>query len=273
MAVDLLAASRRPLERLLHECSFSQWESIALFLDEGATEAVRWAGGLGFVLEELGISQILDLQAFAPGRTPPGVPEAEGLTRGIFLVTNFVWDVEGAVLHAASTYGLTEVALACSVSEEAHACHPHAAHISEETGGRASFAVVSQQLKVSLERMLKIKAQSSSSGRRRFSKPSPSSSSPPSSSSIQTITTEAAPHLASTAVDPTVLVTIKHSPLHVGCFFQASTTSTSDGGSSVDVDQPLDAEGQQRKGCSAFSLASPACARVFPLRRCDWEGG
>lgn len=62
MAVDILAASRRPLERLLHECSFSQWENIALFLDEGATEAVRWAGGLGFVLEELGISQILDLQ-------------------------------------------------------------------------------------------------------------------------------------------------------------------------------------------------------------------
>lgn len=41
-----------------------------------------------------------------------------------------------------------KVALACSVSEEAHACHPHAAHISEETGGRASFAAVSQQLKV-----------------------------------------------------------------------------------------------------------------------------
>ncbi|CAN0536179.1 unnamed protein product, partial [Ectocarpus sp. 8 AP-2014] len=120
------------------------------------------------------------------------------------------------------------VALACSVSEEAHACHPHAAHISEETGGRASFAVVSQQLKVSLERMLKIKAQSSSSGRLRFSKPSPSSS-PPSSSSTQTIATEAAPHLAANAVDPTVLVTIKHSPLHVGCFFQASTTITSGG--------------------------------------------
>ncbi|CBN74503.1 hypothetical protein Esi_0028_0118 [Ectocarpus siliculosus] len=273
MAVDLLAASRRPLERLLHECSFSQWENIALFLDEGATEAVRWAGGLGFVLEELGISHILDLQAFAPGRSPPAVPESEGLTRGIFLVTNFVWDVEGAVLHAACTYGLTEVALACSVSEEAHACHSHAAHISEETGGRASFAVVSQQLKVSLERMLKIKAQSSSSGRRRFSKPSPSSTSPPSSSSTQTIATEAAPHLAANAVDPTVLVTIKHSPLHVGCFFQASTTITSGGGSSVDVDQPLDSQGQHQKGCSAFSLASPACARVFPLRRCDWEGG
>lgn len=139
--------------------------------------------------------------------------------------------------------------------------------------GLSRYRRPARVLQVSLERMLKIKAQSSSSGRRRFSKPSPSSSSPPSSSSIQTIATEATPHLASTTVDPTVLVTIKHSPLHVGCFFQASTTSTSGGGSSLDADQPLDSEGQRRRGCSAFSLASPACARVFPLRRCDWEGG
>ena len=62
MTVDLLAASRRPLQRLLHDCSFSEWENIALFLDGGSTEAVRWAGGLGFVLEELGISQVVDLQ-------------------------------------------------------------------------------------------------------------------------------------------------------------------------------------------------------------------
>lgn len=62
MVVDLLAAVRRPLQRLLHDCCFSEWENIALFLDGGATEAVRWAGGLGFVLEELGISLVVDLQ-------------------------------------------------------------------------------------------------------------------------------------------------------------------------------------------------------------------
>lgn len=62
MVVDLLAAVRRPLQRLLHDCCFSEWENIGLFLDGGATEAVRWAGGLGFVLEELGISLIVDLQ-------------------------------------------------------------------------------------------------------------------------------------------------------------------------------------------------------------------
>lgn len=62
VAVDLLAAVRRPLQRLLHDCCFSEWENIALFLDGGATEAVRWAGGLGFVLEELGISLVVDLQ-------------------------------------------------------------------------------------------------------------------------------------------------------------------------------------------------------------------
>lgn len=51
-------------------------------------------------------------KAFAPGRGGVGAakpPESERLTRGIFLVTNFVWDVEGAVLNAARTYGLTEV--------------------------------------------------------------------------------------------------------------------------------------------------------------------
>lgn len=62
VGVDLLAATRRPLQRLLHDCHFSEWENVALFLDSGATEAVRVAGGLGFVLTELGISVVLDLQ-------------------------------------------------------------------------------------------------------------------------------------------------------------------------------------------------------------------
>lgn len=41
-----------------------------------------------------------------------------------------------------------KVTVACSVSEEAHACHPHAAQISEDTAGQVSFAEVSQQLNV-----------------------------------------------------------------------------------------------------------------------------
>lgn len=60
--VDLEYACRRPLQKLLQDCKFSEWENIALFLDSGATEAVRWAGGLGFLLQELGISLVLDLQ-------------------------------------------------------------------------------------------------------------------------------------------------------------------------------------------------------------------
>lgn len=48
-------------------------------------------------------------QAFAPGRGgATRAPGSEGVTRGIFLVTTFVWDVEGSVLNAARTYGLTE---------------------------------------------------------------------------------------------------------------------------------------------------------------------
>lgn len=60
--VDILVALRKPLQGLLHRCRFSEWENIALFVDEGAAEAIRWAGGLGFVLEELGISLVFDLQ-------------------------------------------------------------------------------------------------------------------------------------------------------------------------------------------------------------------
>lgn len=70
MVADLLAASRRPLQNLLRDCRFSEWENIALFLDGGATEAVRWAGGLGFVLEELGISLVLDLQVVYSNMIP-----------------------------------------------------------------------------------------------------------------------------------------------------------------------------------------------------------
>lgn len=60
-----------------------------------------------------------------------------------------------------------------------------------------------------------------------------------------------------------VMVTVTHSPLHVGSFFQAPAPS---GGR----------RGRAERGschCSAFTLASPACARVFPLRRCDLVGG
>lgn len=51
-------------------------------------------------------------QAFAPGRVgATRAPESESITRGIFLVTTFVWDVEGAVLNAARTYGLAEASV------------------------------------------------------------------------------------------------------------------------------------------------------------------
>lgn len=57
-------------------------------------------------------------KAFVPERGGAArAPETDGLTRGIFLVTTFVWDVEGAVLNAARTYGLTEVIVASDVQD------------------------------------------------------------------------------------------------------------------------------------------------------------
>ena len=68
---------------------------------------------------------------------------------------------------------------------------------------------------------------------------------------------------------PSVLVTIVHSPLHVGCFFQPPATRNTARRQESSYSQQ---QTQHHRGCSAFSLASPACARVFPLRRCDWKG-
>lgn len=132
---------------------------------------------------------------------------------------------------------------------------------------------------VSLERMLKIEAQSSSSSRRRFSVPSSSSSSSsshPAPSNSAPGATEASLYPSATTLHPpaeqqleplpSVLVTIVHSPLHMGCFFQAPAIRSTN--PAITRASPA----QQQKGCSGFSLASPSCARVFPLRRCDWEG-
>ncbi len=141
-----------------------------------------------------------------------------------------------------------------------------------------SYACSRASLQISLERMLKIEAQSSSTSRRRFSVASSSSFHLPSSTSMPAAaTTHPSTENPRDASSPSVLVTIVHSPLHVGCFFQPSPTkdtSTNTGGilSQGHSDAPC-LEQKQQKGCSAFSLASPACAHVFPLRRCDWEGG
>lgn len=56
-------------------------------------------------------------QEFAPGRgVATRAPGSEGVIRGIFLVTTFVWDVEGAVLNAARSYGLEEASAHLSLA-------------------------------------------------------------------------------------------------------------------------------------------------------------
>ena len=113
--------------------------------------------------------------------------------------------------------------------------------------------------------MLKIDAQSSSSSRRRFSVASSSAPGATETSLYPSANILHPPHEHQSNPSPSVLVTIVHSPLHVGCFFQPPSTPLKQ--SSYSEHQT-----QQQQGCSAFSLASPACSRTFPLRRCDWEG-
>lgn len=123
--------------------------------------------------------------------------------------------------------------------------------------------------------MLKIEAQRSSSSRHRFYIPSSSSPSHPAPSNSAPGATEASLSPSATSLYPpaeqqrdpsSVLVTIVHSPLHVGCFFQSPAIRSTD--PVITGTSPV----YQQKGCSAFALASPGCARIFPLRRCDWEG-
>lgn len=58
-----------------------------------------------------------------------------------------------------------------------------------------------------------------------------------------------------------VLVSVVHSPLHMGCFLRCPP---SPGGYYSVRDEP--------QICPAFSLANPTCAGTFPLRRCDVGG-
>lgn len=129
---------------------------------------------------------------------------------------------------------------------------------------------------VSLERMLKIEAQSSSSSRRRFSVPSASSVSAPgvTEASLYPSATLHPPAEHQSDPFPSVLVSIVHSPLHMGCFFQSPATRSTN--PAITPTNPAEKQSpcveQQQQLCSAFSLASPRCAQVFPLRRCDWAG-
>lgn len=111
---------------------------------------------------------------------------------------------------------------------------------------------------VSLVRMLKIEAQSSS----RTSFKGVSSDASTSSLFDMDISPEGVPynHLGHHDPPAKVIVSVVHSPLHMGCFLRCPP---SPGGYSV-RDEP--------QICPAFSLANPACAGTFPLRRCDVGG-
>ncbi|CAM9957760.1 unnamed protein product, partial [Discosporangium mesarthrocarpum] len=267
--VDLLAAVRRPLESLPRDCPFSKWESLALFLDDGATEVVRWAGGVTFVLEELGISTVLDLQVFAPGRgqvsrVPPRKSEIE---RGVFLLTTFLWDAEAAVLNAARAYGLEEVVVACSVSEAGHSCHPHAMQLTEDSGGVVSFEEMGQQLKISLDRMLKIEAQSRL---KPLQTPTAGTSGLPSSPLGDPRPVH--PPVSQAPAQPDVMVSVIHSPLHVGAFLQNWVHGQQ--GKGIGKGKGKRKENMKPPpGASAFVLGSPECSRAFPLRPCDLRMG
>ncbi|CAM9703344.1 unnamed protein product, partial [Laminaria digitata] len=96
---------------------------------------------------------------------------------------------------------------------------------------------------------------------------------PPPPASVSSSSFPSTTHPASQPYLPaSVIVSVMHSPLHIGCFLQSTVPGNSDSREQPRRSQ-AQAGGGQVERCCAFSLASPACARVFPLRRCDWGGG
>lgn len=143
---------------------------------------------------------------------------------------------------------------------------PHQASWTPSVVAQSPRLLLRRSWQVSLVRMLKIDAQSSSVGRRR--KAGAVSSPSRDFSGLSRLS----PHTPDSPVSKPpqdVLVTVIHSPIHMGSLLQAPAPR--DRNARVTTTGSPSAEHRGR--CSAFALSSPACARVFPLRRCDLKGG
>lgn len=106
--------------------------------------------------------------------------------------------------------------------------------------------------------MLNIEAQSNTAGGRRYRSSGPAADD---ESMFPPKEQRPSPHAFE------VMVTVIHSPLHVGCFLQFPAPPI------PEIEAAPAPVVDDRCHCSVFTLASPACAKVFPLRRCDLEGG
>jgi hypothetical protein len=175
MDLDVMEAARRPLRELLQKeglLSPGAAAGMVVVCDDGATEALRWIGGLQF-LREAGaeVGAVYDLHSFdarlqaggGGSREPLPAVDKQSVPTGLFLLTRFVWDMEDCIMAASRRLGLRRVVVASGLSEDAHSCHPHAAHLASETMGQPSFYSIADQLQTSLSRMLSIDAQSRSS--------------------------------------------------------------------------------------------------------------
>jgi hypothetical protein len=85
---------------------------------------VRWAGGLPFLLQELGISRVYDLHSFGnsssnsvDGSIAATVPPC---SRIMCIITGFLWDQEASILSAARALKAREIVVGSAASEAAH---------------------------------------------------------------------------------------------------------------------------------------------------------
>ena len=158
--VSAVAANRRPW--LDVRVAAAAPKSV-LFADEGALESLRWAGGLRFALFDLGFEAVLPMPQEGPAAAAAalmGKKETSGPSvdthgretrRVVIAVTGYLWEAEGSILAALLRSEADEVLVVCSVSSEAHKCHPLAAQLASagdhvDVGSGVSFEDFAQQL-------------------------------------------------------------------------------------------------------------------------------
>jgi hypothetical protein len=115
--MDLRSKSIAPFEELS-----SEFEGAVVFVDDGAAEAVRWCGGVEFLLERMGVANLHNLRTPVPAGLLGSLVHTAA-HKAIFLLSTLLWECENELLSAIRRGGFDEVLVCCSVSESAHALY------------------------------------------------------------------------------------------------------------------------------------------------------
>lgn len=227
---DLLAANQRPWMDVAFQVAAS---GACLYLDDGAAEALRWAGGLRFALGELGAHGVFAMPATSAPRSssssPPSFHGTSTTKRSVVVVTRPLWECEAGILNALLLSEAREALVCCSVTPEAHSCYEQAAMLYGEEA-TPNFADVGSQFQETLGNLRRRDARNSGGGEEEGGAP--------------------------------CTIHVVHFPLHAVAPLQPAALPCRAAGASDAASAFASTE-----GVGWFTLAGAAAANAFPLQR------